>query len=56
MTFAKDYSDFLTATCLEWYYLLEDDGLKDLIIDSLRFLAKAKRVNVFAFCIMNNQH
>ena len=54
MTFANNHPDFFTATCLQWYYLLEDDAVKEMIMDSLRFLVQQQRVNVYAFCIMNN--
>jgi REP element-mobilizing transposase RayT len=51
---AKDHPYFFTATCLEWKHLLADDRMKEIIIDSLRFLSRQGRVNVFAFCIMAN--
>jgi putative transposase len=54
VTFANNHPDFFTATCLEWYYLLEDRSIKNIIVNSLRFLVKQNRVNVYAFCIMNN--
>jgi putative transposase len=54
VSFAREYPDFFTATCLEWNHLLEDDSIKDIIVDSMRFLAQEKRVNIFTFCIMNN--
>jgi putative transposase len=52
--FSKQYPDFFTATCLKWLRVLEADSIKDIIVDSLRFLVAEKRVNVFAFCIMPN--
>jgi putative transposase len=51
---AKDHPYFFTATCLEWKHLLADDHMKEIVIDSLRFLSRQGRVNVFAFCIMAN--
>jgi putative transposase len=54
MTFAKEYPDFFTATCLKWLHILEAASTKDIIVDSMRFLVAEKRVNVFAFCILNN--
>jgi len=48
------HPQFFTATILEWKHLLKPDKYKDLIIESLRFLVRAKRVEVFAFVIMSN--
>ena len=45
---------FTTATILEWKHLLQNDALKDIIIDSLRFLVKEKRAVVYDFVIMPN--
>ncbi len=39
---------------MEWQHLLKPDKYKDVIIDSLRFLVKEKRVEVNAFTIMIN--
>jgi putative transposase len=54
MHYPKEPANFITITCLEWKYVLADDSLKDIIIESLTFLTKANRVHVFAFCIMSN--
>jgi putative transposase len=51
---AKQYADFITVTCLEWRPLLEEDRFKNIVIESLAFLSKANKVNVFAFVIMSN--
>jgi putative transposase len=51
---AKDHAHFFTATCLEWKPLLAEDSMKSIIVNSLNFLNKAGRVDVFAFCIMSN--
>jgi REP element-mobilizing transposase RayT len=45
---------FFTATILNWIRVLDDDKLKDIIIDSLKFLKKEKRIQLFAFVIMPN--
>ena len=45
---------FFTATILEWKRLLKPDKYKDIIISSLEFLVKNKRVQVNAFIIMDN--
>lgn len=45
---------FTTATILQWKYLLLEDAMKDIIIDSLTFLTTEKRAMVYAFVIMPN--
>jgi putative transposase len=54
MLLSKDYPDYLTSTCLNWLPLLEDDKIKEIIINSLRFLVGDNRVTVYAFVIMRN--
>ena len=49
-----EYPHFFTATNLEWKDLLSNNKYKDIVIESLRFLAKNKRVIVYGFVIMNN--
>jgi REP element-mobilizing transposase RayT len=53
MEYAKVDSDFITITCLEWKHVLANARIKDIVIDSLRFLSLEKRVNVFTFVIMD---
>ncbi len=48
------YPDFLTTTCYEWKHVLIEDSYKDIIMDSLSFLVKEKRIKVHAFVIMSN--
>jgi len=50
----NQYPQFFTATILEWKHLLEEDCMKDIIIESLRFLVKDVRVIVYGFVIMPN--
>jgi len=50
----NQYPQFFTATILEWKYLLEDDRLKEIIVDSLKFLVDDGRVIVYGFVIMPN--
>jgi putative transposase len=45
---------FWTATINQWQYLLQADIFKDVIIDSLRYLSEAGKVDVFSFVIMPN--
>lgn len=49
-----EYPQFFTATNLEWKKLLKPDKYKDIIIESLRFLVKEKRIILYAFVIMEN--
>ncbi len=48
------HPQYFTATILEWKHLLKPDKYKDVIIDSLKFLVKEKRVQVNTFVIMSN--
>lgn len=54
MEFSQYHAQFFTATILEWKHLLQEDKYKDIIVESLRFLVKEKRVTVYAFVIMSN--
>ncbi|HMK26158.1 MAG TPA: hypothetical protein VK483_09020 [Chitinophagaceae bacterium] len=49
-----EYPNYFTATNLEWKHLLKPDKYKNILIDSLRFLVKDKRIKLFAFVIMSN--
>jgi len=48
------HPQFVTATILEWKYLLKDDAFKDIIISSLQFLHKEGSIVIYAFVIMPN--
>jgi putative transposase len=50
---AKEHPDFITVTRLNWLPLLRDDAMKEIIIESLRFLDGNGRVSVYAFVIMS---
>jgi putative transposase len=52
--FPTEYPQFYTATILEWKHVLASDKHKDIIIESLRFLVKEKRIILDAFVIMSN--
>lgn len=52
--YAREFPEFITVTCLDWKPLLKNDEHKDIIMDSLRFLVKSKRVTIYAFVIMDN--
>ena len=52
--YLKEHSEFLTVTCLEWKHILKEDTHKEIVVESLRFLSKAKRVSIYGFVIMSN--
>ena len=45
---------FWTATINNWYKLLQEDALKEIIISSLRHLSVDRKIEVYAFVIMPN--
>jgi REP element-mobilizing transposase RayT len=54
IVYSKEHPEFLAVTCLEWKHMLMEDRFKDIIMESLSFLSKAKRVCVYGFVIMSN--
>lgn len=52
--YAKEHAEFITVTCLEWKHILKEERFKNIIITSLSFLSKAKRISVYGFVIMSN--
>ena len=50
----ENHAQFFTATILEWKHLLKQDRYKDILIESLRYLVREKRVIIYAFVIMPN--
>ncbi len=54
MEFPEYWPAFFTATNLNWLPLLQADKYKDILINSLSFLAKQQRVKVFGFVVMVN--
>lgn len=54
MVYEEFHLQFFTATNYEWQHLLKDDNVKEIIINSLRFLVKENRVSIYAFVIMSN--
>ncbi len=47
-------ASFFTATNLNWLPLLKPDSHKKIIVESLYFLQKDKRIVLYAFVIMSN--
>jgi putative transposase len=54
VNFPTEHPQFITITVFEWKHLLKPDKYKELILDSLEFLVKEKRVEVYGFVIMSN--
>jgi putative transposase len=52
--FPKEHPEFITITCLKWLHLLARDNHKQIVVESLDFLATHNRVIVYAFVIMSN--
>ena len=48
------YSEFFTATILNWQKLLQDDFFKQIMIDSLRWLVEENRCRIYGFVVMPN--
>ena len=48
------WPQFFTASIFQRKHLLMEDSFKDIIINSLQFLSKENRINLYAFCIMSN--
>ncbi|MFN8251185.1 MAG: transposase [Ferruginibacter sp.] len=53
-TCPENWPQFYTATIYEWKPLLLDAQYKQIIIASLQFMVKEKRLLLYAFVIMNN--
>ena len=45
---------FWTATIHKWYTLLQDDKMKDIIIDYLKILSGEHKIVIYGFVIMPN--
>jgi putative transposase len=50
----SELPQYITATILDWKMLLKPKKCKDIIIESLRFLAENERVIIYAFVILDN--
>ena len=53
-SYPEYWPQYFTATIYEWKHLLANDSNKDIIVDSLGFLVKNKRILLSAFVIMSN--
>ena len=51
--YPENRPQFFTSTIPEWKPLLNKDKYKDIIIDGLDFAIKNRRINLFAFVIMD---
>jgi len=54
MKYIEYFTQFFTATILEWKHLLKPDKYKDIITGSLMHLVTDNRVKIYAFVIMSN--
>ena len=54
MSTIENHPQFFTTTILEWRHILKADAIKEIIINSLKFLVDNKRVIVYSFVIMPN--
>lgn len=45
---------FLTCTVVHWYPLFADPKIAELLLESMRFLQDANRIELFAYVIMEN--
>lgn len=52
--FETDYPYHVTCTVVDWLPLLEAYCIKQVIIDSMKYLQKEKGVKIFAYVIMHN--
>jgi len=50
------YTDtfFFTATINSWQSLLEEDAFKEIVIESLEYMCKVKRIELYSFVVMPN--
>jgi putative transposase len=53
-TIAREHPDFITITCLNWIPVIMEHRFKEIIIESLKFLKKAERIEIYGFVIMSN--
>jgi putative transposase len=49
---SQNLPQFFTATILDWKMLLKPIEFKEIIINSLKYLADEKKANINAFVIM----
>ena len=52
--FQGDEAYFVTFTIIEWLKVLENDGYKRIIIDSIQYCQTSKGLIVYGYCIMPN--
>ena len=52
--YAQAWPQFFTATIQGWKHLLKEDKYKNVIVNSLKFLAKEGKITINGFVIMPN--
>ncbi len=50
----KEEPHFLTCTVVEWFNLFDNELMTNILLDSLSFLLKEKRIKLYAYVIMKN--
>jgi hypothetical protein len=50
--YPTEWPCFYSATIFKWYPLVSNDKYKKIILDSLRFLVKSKRIELSAFWLL----
>ena len=53
-SYPTEWPQFFTASIYKWIPLLHEDKYKDIIIKSLQFMVKEKRIELNGFAIMHN--
>jgi len=52
--YAQEWPQFFTATIQEWKHLLGQDEYKNIVVNTLKFIAAEDKVAVNGFVIMSN--
>jgi len=52
--YETDYPYFITCTIIEWIALFGNIDITRIIIDSLNFLVKSNRIEIYGYVIMEN--
>ena len=52
--FEDYFPEFITVTCYEWLPLISTSTEKEIIMQSLQFLTDQKKIEVYAFVLMDN--
>jgi REP element-mobilizing transposase RayT len=53
-TSEKEKAYFVTFTIVEWIKVLQDDSIKMIIVDAIKYYQKKRGLVIYAYCIMSN--